>query len=131
MELAQRYSINITERTLARRIQQWGLRRLSLKMADNNALCERIRSLVRDSLSDIKILPTLDCEDFQISVITLTRLRQQLGLRVRTDTPEAQRIQEDQTREVLQQEIQDGNIEGYGRGLLLTHLRQKGYIFPR
>lgn len=100
-------------------------------MADNNALCERIRSLVRDSLSDIKILPTLDCEDFQISVITLTRLRQQLGLRARTDTPEAQRIQEDQTREVLQQEIQDGNIEGYGRGLLLTHLRQKGYIFPR
>ena len=94
LELAQRYSIDITQRTLARRLQQWGLRRLPSKTFDNKALCERIRSLVYDNLSDQEILPMLHREGYQISSITLRRLRQQLGLRLRTDNPKAQRIQE-------------------------------------
>lgn len=117
--------------TLRRRLQEWGLRRLPSKIADNTALCERVQSLVYDNLSDREILPMLHREGFQISQDTLRKLRQQLGLRRRTDGPEAQRLQEYQIREVLQQEIQDGNIEGYGRGLLHTYLRQRGHVFPR
>jgi hypothetical protein len=86
---------------------------------------------VCDNLSDREILPTLHNKGFQISQHTLKRLRQQLGLRRRTDGPDAQRIQENQITEVLRQEIEDSSIEGYRRGLLYTHLRQKGYIFPR
>jgi hypothetical protein len=40
--LSQRHSIDVTERTLARRLQRWGLRRLPSKIADNTTLCERI-----------------------------------------------------------------------------------------
>ena len=131
LELAHRYSVDITDRTLARRLQQWGLRRLPSKTFDNEALCERIQYLVCDNLSDREILLMLHREGFQISQDTLRKLRQQLGLRRRTDGPEAQRLQENQITEILRQEIQDGSIEGYGRALLHTHLRQKGYIFPR
>lgn len=130
-ELARLHIIEIAPRTLRRRLQQWGFRRLPSKTADNTALCERVRSLICDNLSDREILLTLHREGFQISLDTLRKLRQQLGLRRRTDDPEAQRIQENQIIEVLRQEIQDGSIEGYGRGLLYTHLRQKGYVFPR
>lgn len=129
LDLARLYAIEITPRTLRRRLQQWGL--LRTKRIDDPILCERIRSLVCDNLSDKEILLTLHREGFQISQDTLRKLRQKLGLRRRTDNPEAQRLQEDQMREILQQEIQDGSIEGYGRGLLHTHLRQKGYLFPR
>jgi arginine repressor len=131
VELSQRHSNDLTERTLTRRLQQWGLRRLPSKIADNTALYERIRLLVYDNLSDGEILLTLHREGFQISQQTLKRLRQQFSLRRRTDGVEAQRIQENQIIEVLRQEIQDGSIKGYGRGLLYTHLRQKGYVFPR
>jgi arginine repressor len=122
LELTQRHSIDIAPRTLARRLQQWGLRRLPSKAIDNEALCERIRSLVSDNYSNREILPNLRREVFQITNTTLTRPRQQLSLRQRTDNPEAQRIQENQIIEVFRQEIQDGSIEGYGRGLLYTYL---------
>lgn len=66
-EFAYRYSVDITDRTLARRLQQCGLCRLPSKTADNIALCERIRSLICDNLSDREILLTLHREGFQIS----------------------------------------------------------------
>lgn len=86
---------------------------------------------MRDNYSDKEILPTLHREGFKIAHVTLKRLRQQLGLRLRTDDPEACSIQNLHIQRVLQQEISDGHIEGYGRRLLHTHLRQKGHIFPR
>jgi transposase len=131
IELGQRYSIKISDRTLGRRLKEWGIRRLPPKTANNKALCDRIQSLVRDNYTDKEILPTLHQEGFKIAEITLKRLRQQLGLRLRTNDPEARSLQEQQIKEVVQREIQDGNIEGYGRGLLHTHLRQQGYLFPR
>jgi hypothetical protein len=133
-ELAQRHSINTSYNTLARRLHEWDLRRLPrlLRGSDGHkALCDRIKSLVFDNYSDAEILLTLHREGFKVSNDTLKNLRQQLGLRRRTDDPEAQRIQEDHITEVLRQEIQDGSIEGYGKGLLYTYLRQKGYVFPR
>jgi hypothetical protein len=131
MELARRYSINISYRTLSRRLQDWGLRRLPTTTAANNqALCDSIRFLVCDNLSDKEILPILHHEGFKIAPVTLKRLRQQLGLRLRTDDPEARALQAQQIREVVQQEIHDGKIEGFGRGLLHTYLRQKRHIFP-
>jgi arginine repressor len=131
MKLAQCHSINISHSTLTRRLRDWGLRRLPPKTADNEALCERIRTLVYDNLTDKEILPILHHEGFKIAHVTLKRLRQQLGLRLRTDDPDARALQEQQIQGVLQQEIQDGKIEGYGRGLLYTYLRQQGHVFPR
>lgn len=132
-ELARRYSIDISYNTLARRLHEWDLRRLPSRLpsASHEALYDRVKALVFDNYSDTELLPILQREGFQISHDVLKKLRQKLGLRRRTDGPEAQRIQENQITEVLRQEIQDGSIEGYGRGLLHTHLRQKGYVFPR
>ena len=73
LELAHRYSVDITDRTLARRLQQWGLRRLPSKTFDNEALCERIQYLVCDNLSDREILLMLHREGFQISQDTLRK----------------------------------------------------------
>lgn len=130
MELARRHSIDISSRTLSRRLQDWGLRRLPPNTADNQALCDRIRFLVCDNLSDKEILPILHHDGFKIAPVTLKRLREQLGLRLRTSDPCARALQTQQIREVVQQEIQDGKIEGFGRGLLHTYLRQKGHVFP-
>lgn len=129
-KVAQRYSINISHSTPTRRLRDWGLRRLPSNTADNQALCDRIRFLVCDNLSDKEILPILHHEGFKVASITLKRLRQQLGLRLRTNDPRARALQEQQIKEVVQQEIQDGKIEGFGRGLLHTYLRQKGHVFP-
>lgn len=57
IELAQRYSINISHSTLVRRLREWGLHWLPPKTINNKALCERIQSLVRDNLSDAEIQP--------------------------------------------------------------------------
>ncbi|KAJ5652979.1 hypothetical protein N7507_010405, partial [Penicillium longicatenatum] len=122
---------SIAPRTLARRLQQWDIRRLPSKTFGNKALCGRICSLVYENYSDPEILQRLHSEGFQISSITFKRLRQQLDLRLRTDNPEAQCIQDNQIAEVLRQEIQGGSIESYGRCLLHTHPREKCHIFPR
>jgi hypothetical protein len=115
IEIARRHSINISYSTLGRRLRNWGLRRLPPNMANNQALCDCIRFLVCDNLSDKEILPILHHEGFKIDPVTLKRLRQQLSLRLRTEAPEARALQAQQIREVVQQEIHDGKIEGFGR----------------
>ncbi|KAH8695639.1 hypothetical protein BGW36DRAFT_345036 [Talaromyces proteolyticus] len=122
-KLAHRHSIEISYNTLSRRLHKWGLRRLPSRLP--TASYEILW------ISDAELLPSLHREGFQIFHDVLKKLWQKLGLRRRTDSPETQRIQDNQITGVLRQEIQDGSVEGYGRGLLYTHLRQKGYIFPQ
>lgn len=129
--LQQRYIIEISPRTLARRLKDWGLRRYAPKTIDNEALHDRIRTLVFDCQTDEKILRVLHREGFQLSLITLRRLRLQLGLRLRTDDPEARSIQAQEIANIIREEIQHGAIEGFGRGLLYTYLRDRRHLFPR
>jgi hypothetical protein len=64
-------------------------------------------------------------------MILQKKRRQQLRLPRRTDDPEALRIQEAHMQLAIRQEIHNGKIEGYSRGLLHTHIRQMGHLLPR
>ena len=127
----QRYSINISHRTLKRRLREWGLRRMPEKAADNPAIRQRIATLVRDGLHDKDISASVQREGLStIGERSVARIRLNSGLRLRTDR-EAQAAQEEEIEDVLRQEILHGDIEGYGKVLLYTHLRQKGILCSR
>jgi arginine repressor len=131
--MKQRHSLDLSDGTLSRRLREWGLRRLPPKTINDAALRDRIQSLVRDGLSDKEIVTVLRREEgfSQISQSKVSKTRRKLGLRLRTDDPQARMEQEAEIEEVIRREIEQGEIEGYGRRLLHSHLRAKGHVFPR
>jgi arginine repressor len=131
--MKQRHSLDLSDGTLSRRLREWGLRRLPSKRVDDAALRERITSLVRDDLSDKEIAEILRREESfsGLSQSKVSKTRRKMGLRLRTDDPQARQAQDAQIEEVIRQEIEKGEIEGYGRRLLHSHLRAKGHVFPR
>lgn len=131
--MKQRHSLDLSDGTLSRRLREWGLRRFPAKTFNDADLRDRIQSLVRDGFSDKEIVEILRREEgySHISQSKVSKTRRKLGLRLRTDDPQARREQEAQIEEVIRQEIQQREIEGYGRRLLHSHLRAKGHVFPR
>ncbi|KAI4211630.1 MAG: hypothetical protein LQ351_005533, partial [Letrouitia transgressa] len=77
------------------------------------------------------MLQVLHKEGFQISLKGLRRVRKDLNLIRKFISVERKQALQEMMQEVVQQEIQKGNIQGYGRGLVYNHFRRQGYIFPR
>ena len=64
---------------------------------------------------------------YQISIWTITRIRKQIGLVRRMNIFNRKAIDE-QMFEVLQRELDDGRITGYGRRHLYVYFRRQGYL---
>ena len=95
----------------------------------NTLLHARIQVLFYQvGLEDKDMLRVLQAEDFDIDDRTLKRLRVQLGLRRRTMKAQQQT---DEIIRKIQEELEQGTIEGYGKELLHRHFRSKGLIVAR
>ena len=76
------------------------------------------------------MLRALHAEGHKIELTGLVRLRKQLGC-VRKKSEQEQIEAEQLFRDVIQKELDEGIIEGYGRNLLYTHFRTKGHLISR
>jgi hypothetical protein len=130
--LKRQHDIQISPRTLTKRLQHWGVKKKMENYSSNETLHARIKNLFFDvGLGDSEIVTVLNDEGYSISLRTLRRLRHQLGIRLRLDSPTGQQEQVQEILEALVEEMDKGTIEGYGKELLHNHFRSKGYVFAR
>jgi transposase len=130
--LKRQHDIQISSRTLTKRLQHWGVKKKMENNTSNQALHARIKNLFFEvGLSDQEIVTVLHDEGYDVSNRTLRRLRHQLGIRLRLDSPAQQEAQVQEILNALTEEMDKGTIEGYGKELLHNHFRSKGYVFAR
>lgn len=125
------YQINVNTRTIKRRFRDWHLSR-RLPTPVEEAAKKRIQILFFEiGLEDKDILAVLQAEGFNIGKYVLVRLRFELGLRRRIRGVEEQQKADELVRRLVAEELEKGVIDGYGRGYLHTHFRQRGHIIAR
>ncbi|KAJ5170745.1 uncharacterized protein N7500_003528 [Penicillium coprophilum] len=130
--LKRQHDIQISPRTLTKRLQLWGVKKKLTNNASNEALHARIKNLFFDvGLTDQEIITVLHDEGYDVSLRTLRRLRHRLGIRLRLDSPTQQQAQVQEILDALTEEMDKGTIEGYGKELLHNHFRSKGHVFAR
>jgi Clr5 domain len=129
--LHDKYNLQITDRTIRSRLQEWGIRKRNRTISSDPILHRRIKILFfQVGLEEKEMLQILQAEGFEITARTLRRLRSRLGLRRRTKPIEAQLQVEEVIREI-QSELDKGTIEGYGKEFLHRHFRSKGFMISR
>ena len=128
--LKEQYNITVGERTIRSRMSEWGHK--SYQQTDDNIqLRLRITNLfISCCLKDDDILEVLRYEGYQIGGERLVRLRKELGLFRRMSSKESQTA-DIQLRAIVQDELEKGRIQGFGRGYLYTHFRSMGLIASR
>ncbi|KAL3475663.1 hypothetical protein BJX99DRAFT_271041 [Aspergillus californicus] len=130
--LIHRYFLKITTRTLFKRLQSWGIQKINRTASIDLILHARIKVLFfQVGLEDEDMLIVLQREGFTIKARTLKHVRHTLGLYRRTTSNIALQAQVEAMLVKLQAELAKGQIEGYGRGLLQTHMRNQGVLMSR
>jgi Clr5 domain len=125
------YDLSISERTLNRRLKEWGISVYTTKSVDSDLL-NRIRELFFLGLNDTQILRTLKIEDHTITLRGVERLRiKELNLKRRLRTEDEQEASKEKALSELIDELQKGVVEGYGRGLLYAHFQELGVQVSR
>jgi Clr5 domain len=129
--LQNKYNLQVTYRTIQSRLHEWGIRKRNRTTTSDFILHARIKILFfQVGLEEKELLRALQAEGFEVAPRTLQRLRLQLGLRRRTNLIEAQ-LQVDEIIQGIQEELEKGTIEGYGKELLHRHFRTRGFIVAR
>jgi arginine repressor len=129
--LQNKYDLQITGRTIASRLKEWGIRKRNRTTVSDTVLHARIKILFfQVGLEEKELLHALQNEGFEITAGTLKRLRHRLGLQRRTNPIEAQQ-QTDEIIQAVEEELKKGIIEGYGKELLHRHFRSKGFMIAR
>jgi hypothetical protein len=123
-------SLEISERTLKRRLQEWNVYRNS-RNDDSPVLRARITVLFFECcLKDDDILYILKTEGYSLNKRGLQRLRKKIGLLRRVSLQN--REEADQLLlSLVQKELDKGTIEGFGRGNLYTYFRNSMHIVSR
>ena len=128
--LQTRYQITISKRTLKRTLQQWQLAR-RVNVRETQELRARIAYLfLIEGFNDDEILHCLQVDGHRIEKTALERIRRSQGLWRRLSVFERDQ-QEDQLRAIIQTELDEGEIEGYGRRLLHCHFKTAGVMTTR
>lgn len=129
--LRTKYNLEVTDRTIKSRLQKWNIRKRNHAIVSDTILHARIQILFfQNGLEEKELLRALQDEGFEIAPRTLQRLRLRLGLQRRTNPIKAQQ-QTDEIIQGIQEELEKGTIEGYGKELLHRHFRGKGFIIAR
>ena len=82
------YGLDISERTVSRRLSAWGIPRKKSRVPVTQDLRDRIAFHYNRNLKDEQIIAALQSEGFDIRPRTLARMRQNLGMRRRAKYPE-------------------------------------------
>jgi hypothetical protein len=125
------HGIKISLRTLKSRFKEW---EISKRVAPEDE--ERIKHIIKAlyfqvGLDDKDMLVDLKRQGYQIGPGTLVRLRLELGLKRRIRSPEEIEQAERVVQDLVQEGIQSGAIDGYGKQYLYLHFRQLGMNVAR
>lgn len=124
------YGINVEQKTIRRRLLQWGVRK-RVRTEDTPQLRVRIAALFYQScLPERTLLTALKREGYVINARSLARIRLQLGMRRRINPGQADEADR-ALEEVVQRELDNGHIEGFGRQNLLPYFRSQMHIVSR
>ncbi|KAE8442255.1 hypothetical protein EG329_003515 [Mollisiaceae sp. DMI_Dod_QoI] len=89
------HGLDISERTISRRLTAWGVPRKKTRVTATDELRERIIFHYNKNLNDEQIAVALRSEGFEIKPRNLARLRQKLGMRRRSKYPEFREYSEE------------------------------------
>jgi transposase len=132
-EIASRISVRLrkpcTSRTIERRLHDWGFSRRNT-IQDTTELRLRIAVLFQLSYSDRNIVRQLVKEGQQISERQVARIRKRIGF-VRRMTVWERAEANEQLVVLVREELDKGEIEGYGRNLLQSWFQRKGVSITR
>jgi transposase len=129
-ELLSEYNFDVNPRTIQRRLKEWGLTR-RIRVKHTNELENQILVLFYQcGLSDKDMLYVLQKQGYRINARTLGNLRRRIGLKRRIDPNKLDDV-EDAIKTAVQNELNEGSIEGLGRGHLYTYFRSKMHNVSR
>lgn len=124
------YEVNVEQKTIRRRLLHWGVRK-RLRTNDTPQLRARIAVLFYQCcLTDHDILNALKKEGYSVSTTALVRIRKELGMKRRINPGDADAA-DHAIQEVVQRELDNGFIEGLGRGNLFSYFRSQMHIVSR
>jgi len=131
-QLKSCFNIQVTRRTLARRIQQWNVVTPQVKTIPTSALQDRVQELFfQHSLSDTEILRILHNENHTISQYGLVTMRKKAGMYHR-QSREQLIVAQDELRKFFEVENDmDHLVQSMGKSALYVHLRQLQYVISR
>ena len=128
--LCSLYNVTIVSQTVQRRLKDWGITKRT-RVENTATLRARIAYMFCIlGFTDNEILHALKEEGHRIEKTSLVRIRREQRLWRRLSIFDRAALEE-QLREAIQEELDKGSIEGYGRGLLYTHFRTIGFIATR
>jgi hypothetical protein len=130
--LRAEYDFHVNSRTIQRRLKQWRVSKRVKPLKDQeDALKNQVKKMFFEGLmTDDEMLYVLRKQGFQIGLGGLKNLRIRLNLRRRSSDQQFVEI-EDEFRSLVQQELDNGTIEGYGRNFLYTYFRSQQHIISR
>jgi hypothetical protein len=130
--LLTRYNFPINGRTIQRRLKQWRVskRVRNLKEEEENLKSQVKKMFFEALMTDREMLYVLRKQGYQIGIGGLRNLRKRLNLHRRSSNEQFAE-HEDEFRLVVQQELDNGTIEGYGRNYLYTYFRSQQHIISR
>ena len=122
-EISQRlkddFEIECAVRTIKRRFQQWGVTK-NVVTDTTPGLELKIASFFYMNYPDTMIVQALNKEGRQIGVAAVERIRRRIGCQRRLSTEQRLRANE-ALWDIVQRELDDGCIEGYGKELLYRY----------
>jgi hypothetical protein len=138
-DIAEKLCVNV--RTLRRRLKEWGARKISEPVfkqvpgTDQEELVDpllraQLRILYVDGLTDDEMLRALRNTSWHVNKRVIRRFRKSEGWQRRISAYQQQQYFE-AWKKIIQEELDDGTIEGYGKGHLIVHFRKLGMQISR
>ncbi len=128
--LSDQHNVEVKARTIGSRLQGWSKNKRHAT-EDSPQLRLQITNLfLHCGLKDAEIVEVLRTEGYQLGLTGLIRIRKDLGLYRRLANEHGEAAQS-QLGHIVQSQLDEGVIQGYGRGYLYTHFRSQGHIVSR
>ena len=124
--------IGVSERTIRRRIQSWGLRKKAqfVKVDDNTGLRSQVAILWTNNLTDDEIVIALRSQGWCVQKRTVQRIWKSQGLLRRMSVFQRQQAIK-QLWDVIKMELDNGTIKGFRKGSLYIYFKRLGHQIPR
>ena len=121
------FQVGSSERTIKRRLAEWGIRKRAPKVQKEDGL---LRSQVAiyfiANFSDDEMVYALKSQGWRVHRRTVERIRKSQGL-LRRFSAFGRQVAVDKLWDVIKNELDSGSIEGYSRKLLHTHFKKLGH----
>ncbi|KAL2043709.1 hypothetical protein N7G274_003228 [Stereocaulon virgatum] len=128
--LANEHDIEMTSRTLGRRLQEWGCKKQTRVNYTFELVSRFLILFYQMVLDDKTITYILNVEGMSISYSNVARLRRKLGIRRRVRAGDYD-IAWEELIAIVEREFHEGMLRNYGRNFLYAHFRRSQYLVSR